>query len=172
MFLGYYRDYGPRKLWKKINKEIKKNTDILTFLYYISDPQTAECNSYTHTERILGHKTNLNQFLKYSWSIRIMFLKTITLNWKSIERSVKMLKYLEKKCNIQNSTVEKKYRRKLENILNWMEIKHHIKNLLLFATRVVPRNIYRFVPIVLNTGKKESKTINFLLLKKLFCKSK
>lgn len=40
MFLEkHYRDYGAQKTVKKINKEIKKNTDILTFLYSVLTPK-------------------------------------------------------------------------------------------------------------------------------------
>ena len=40
MFLEKHcRDYGAHKTVEKINKDIKKNTDILTFLYSVLTPK-------------------------------------------------------------------------------------------------------------------------------------
>ena len=48
-----------------------------------------------------------------------MFLKTMTLNWKSIERSVENAQIFIKKMQCSKiAQSKKKYRGKLENILN------------------------------------------------------
>lgn len=47
-----------------------------------------------------------------------MFLKTIRLNWKSIERSVENAQIFRKNATFKIAQSRKKYRRKLENILN------------------------------------------------------
>lgn len=47
-----------------------------------------------------------------------MFLKTMTLNWKSVERSVKYAQIFRKNANYKIAQLKKKYRGKLENILN------------------------------------------------------
>ena len=48
-----------------------------------------------------------------------MFLKTMTLNWKSIERSVENAQIFRKKnATFKIAQSKEKYRRKLENILN------------------------------------------------------
>lgn len=57
-----------------------------------------------------------------------MFLKTITLNWKSIERSVENAQIFRKKCNIQNSTVKKEIQKEIRKYFKLNGNKtYHIK---------------------------------------------
>ena len=61
----YYRDYGAQKTVEKINKDIKKNTDILTFIYSVLTPKQQNA-SRTHTDRTYSEQKHKSQsILKY-----------------------------------------------------------------------------------------------------------
>lgn len=58
MFLEkHYRDYGAQKAVEKINKDIRKNTDILAFMYSVLTPKQQNA-SPTHTDRTYSGQKN------------------------------------------------------------------------------------------------------------------